>query len=165
MNLLRTRVRRLPGGPRCTASPPALLALLPALLLALSLAAAPARAQEASDLAPVPAYHGYVNDAAGVIGEPRVAQLESFLDQLHKKTGAQFAVLTVQTCEPEDPTQYKTRVFNTWGIGDRFGFNIIGGHNHCATTSSIDAEMAAFLDKFMLGNTNVNTVIRDYPAG
>jgi hypothetical protein len=34
----------------------------------------------------------------------------------------------------------------------------------CATTASIEAEMGAFLDKFMLGNTNVNTVIRDYPG-
>jgi uncharacterized protein len=78
-----------------------------------------ARAQGGSGLAPVPAYHGYVNDQAAVIGEQRAAQLESFLDQLHRKTGAQFAVLTVQTCAPEDPTTFKTRVFNTWGIGDK----------------------------------------------
>ena len=57
------------------------------------------------------------------------------------------------------------QLYNTFGIGDRFGFNIIGGHNHCATTTSIDNEMGAFLDKFMLANTNVNTLIRDYPAG
>jgi uncharacterized protein len=77
------------------------------------------RAAETSDLAPVPAFHGYVNDEAGVIGEQRAAELESFLDQVHQKTGAQFAVLTVQTCAPEDPSTYKTRVFNTWGIGDK----------------------------------------------
>jgi hypothetical protein len=68
-----------------------------------------------------------------------------------------------------NPSHYVTcraveRIYNTWGIGERFGFNIIGGHNHCATTASIEAEMGAFLDKFMLGNTNVNTVIRDYPG-
>jgi len=56
------------------------------------------------------------------------------------------------------------KIYNTWGIGDRFGFNIIGGHNHCATTASIDTEIGAFLDKFLLGNTNVNTVIRDFPS-
>ncbi|HYG24862.1 MAG TPA: hypothetical protein VEH04_19005 [Verrucomicrobiae bacterium] len=54
------------------------------------------------------------------------------------------------------------KIYNTWGIGDRFGFNNIGGHGHCATTPSIDAEVGAFLDKFLLGNTNVNTVIRTY---
>jgi len=90
-----------------------------ALLLAgagVSLAAAP---PDTVGRAPVPAYHGYVNDVAGVIGEERVAQLESFLDQLNRKTGVQFAVLTVASCEPEDPTLYKTRVFNAWGIGDK----------------------------------------------
>jgi glucuronyl esterase-like protein/fibronectin type III domain protein len=54
------------------------------------------------------------------------------------------------------------KVYETWGIGDRFGFNIIGGHGHCATTASIDSEVGAFLDKFLLGNTSVNTTIRDY---
>jgi len=79
----------------------------------------PARAQDSTRLPAVPAFHGYVNDDAGVIGEERAAQLESFLDQVHQKTGAQFAVLTVQSCEPDDPTTFKTRVFNTWGIGDK----------------------------------------------
>jgi uncharacterized protein len=78
-----------------------------------------ARAADATSVAPVPAFHGYVNDEAGVIGEARAAQLESFLDQVHQKTGAQFAILTVQSSEPEDPSQFKTRVFNTWGIGDK----------------------------------------------
>jgi len=36
--------------------------------------------------------------------------------------------------------------------------------HHCAMTASIEAEMGAFLDKFKLGNTNVNTLIRDYPG-
>jgi uncharacterized protein len=79
----------------------------------------PARAQDSTRLPAVPAFHGYVNDDAGVIGEQRTAQLESFLDQVHQKTGAQFAVLTMQSCEPDDPTMFKTRVFNTWGIGDK----------------------------------------------
>ena len=56
------------------------------------------------------------------------------------------------------------RIYDTFGISDRFGFNIIGGHNHCATTASIDSEMGAFINKFLLGQTNVNTLIRDYPA-
>lgn len=92
------------------------LALLPLLLLA---AGGAARAQDTSSLPPIPAFHGYVNDEAGVLGEERSAQLESFLDQVHQKTGAQFAVLVVQSCEPEDPSTYKTRVFNSWGIGDK----------------------------------------------
>jgi uncharacterized protein len=78
-----------------------------------------AHAGDSSQLPPIPAFHGYVNDVAGVIGDERSAQLESFLDQVHEKTGAQFAVLTVASCEPEDPSQFKTRVFNAWGIGDK----------------------------------------------
>jgi uncharacterized protein len=96
-------------------------ALLIALVIAVGPGPAgdPARAQDSTRLPAVPAFHGYVNDDAGVIGEERSAQLESFLDQVHQKTGAQFAVLTVASCEPDDPTTFKTRVFNTWGIGDK----------------------------------------------
>lgn len=85
-----------------------------ALLVA---AALPARAQQGP--APIPAYTGYVTDDAGVIGDERQAQLEGFLDQLQKKTGVQFAVLTVASTAPEEPSTYKTRVFKAWGIGDK----------------------------------------------
>jgi fibronectin type 3 domain-containing protein len=57
------------------------------------------------------------------------------------------------------------RIYNNFGIADRFGFNIIGGHAHCSTSAGIDTEMGAFINKFLLGQTNVNTLIRDYPAG
>jgi uncharacterized protein len=93
--------------------------LLFAVLLTGAVWSAPSRAEDAGGLAPIPHYAGYVTDAANVIGEQRRAQLESFLDQVHQKTGVQFAVLTVANCEPEDPSAYKTRVFNLWGIGDR----------------------------------------------
>jgi len=94
-----------------------LIALL--LMGACALSGHPAHAQDSTRLPAVPAFHGYVNDDAGVIGEERSAQLESFLDQVHQKTGVQFAVLTVASSEPEDPSQFKTRVFNSWGIGDK----------------------------------------------
>lgn len=79
----------------------------------------PAAAATAADdgRAPIPAYHGYLNDEAGVIPEPRRAQLEAFLDQVARKTGSQFAVLTVASTAPDDPDAYKVRVFETWGIG------------------------------------------------
>jgi uncharacterized protein len=91
---------------------------LAAPCLGLLLCGASARAQEIGRAA-IPAYTGYVNDVAHVFSEARTAQLESFLDQLEKKTGAQFAILTVPTTEPEDPTQYKVRVFQQWGIGKK----------------------------------------------
>jgi uncharacterized protein len=90
-------------------------ALLAAAWGAIAWRAVPARA--ADEGAPVPAHAGYVTDAAGIIGAGRSAQLESYLDQLARKTGVQFAVLTVATTAPEDPSQYKVRVFKAWGIG------------------------------------------------
>lgn len=57
------------------------------------------------------------------------------------------------------------RVYDTFGIGDRFGYNIEGGKPHCATTPSLNADIGAFLDKFLLGMTNINTVTnRHVPA-
>ncbi|MCE9628049.1 MAG: TPM domain-containing protein [Candidatus Eisenbacteria bacterium] len=89
------------------------------LLVVLAIFLAPATSHAIDGSAPIPDPAGYVNDRAGVIGEARVAELESFLDQLHTKTGAQFAVLTVADCEPDDPSVYKVRVFEKWGIGDK----------------------------------------------
>ncbi len=78
-----------------------------------------ARAESAAPggLLPIPAFTGYVNDGAGVLDDATRAKLEAFLDQLEKKTGAEFAILTVPTTAPEDPDQFKVRVFKTWGIG------------------------------------------------
>jgi len=56
------------------------------------------------------------------------------------------------------------QIYDTLGISDRFGYNIVGGHTHCATTTAVNSEVATFLDKFMLGNTNVNSTIRDYDS-
>ena len=83
--------------------------------LALAGAALPAFAQEPV-IAPAT---GYVNDLAGVMDEVARARLEGFLDQVHKKTGAQFAVLTVPTTAPLTPDEYKVKVFEAWGIGGK----------------------------------------------
>jgi uncharacterized protein len=87
--------------------------------------AAPSQASEPrtpdvqQGLAPIPEFTGYVNDRASVLDEPARAKLEAFLDQLHKKTGAEFAILTVRSTAPEAPDQYKVRVFQKWGIGKK----------------------------------------------
>ncbi len=49
-------------------------------------------------------------------------------------------------------------------MSDRFGFNLQGGHAHCATTPAIDKEMGAFINKFLLDQSDQNTIIRDYPT-
>ncbi|MGI4761463.1 MAG: T9SS type A sorting domain-containing protein [Janthinobacterium lividum] len=48
-------------------------------------------------------------------------------------------------------------VYKAFGLGDRFGFYIDGGHNHCAVPTTQVPAMQAFVDKFLLGNTTVST--------
>ncbi|GGF21112.1 T9SS type A sorting domain-containing protein [Hymenobacter cavernae] len=54
-------------------------------------------------------------------------------------------------------------VWKTFGIGDRFGFYIDGGHGHCAIPATQQPAVEAFVDKFLLGNTTVNTNITTNP--
>ena len=56
------------------------------------------------------------------------------------------------------------RVYNAFGIGDRYGFYIDGGHNHCATLPAESPAIAAYLDKFMLGNASANTDVEVFPT-
>jgi uncharacterized protein len=62
---------------------------------------------------------GYVNDRAGTLDETARARLEGFLDQVQKKTGAEFAVLTVRTTAPLTPSEYKVKVFDQWKLGKK----------------------------------------------
>jgi hypothetical protein len=55
------------------------------------------------------------------------------------------------------------QIYNTFGIGDRFGFYIDGGHNHCATLPAEAPSIAAFVDKFMLGAPTVDTDVEVNP--
>lgn len=54
-------------------------------------------------------------------------------------------------------------VYEALGISDRFGFSIVGGHPHCQVPSSQIPEIEAFVDKFLLGKTDVNTSFADSP--
>jgi hypothetical protein len=55
-------------------------------------------------------------------------------------------------------------IYKTLGIPDRFGFTIDGGHSHCAFPDEQRPELYAFVQKFLWGNTNVNTTIATHPA-
>lgn len=68
---------------------------------------------------PIPPPVGYVNDHAAVLDEPARAKLEGFLDQVQKKTGAEFAVLIVRSTEPLTPSEYKVKVFDQWKLGKK----------------------------------------------
>jgi hypothetical protein len=54
-------------------------------------------------------------------------------------------------------------VWKTFGVADRFGFYIDGSHNHCAIPATQRPAIEAFVDKFLLGNTTVNTDITTHP--
>ena len=55
------------------------------------------------------------------------------------------------------------RVYRTFGIGDRFGFYIDGGHAHCGTLPAEAPAIAAYLDKFLLGVATANTDVEVNP--
>ena len=56
------------------------------------------------------------------------------------------------------------QIYGTFGIPDRFGFNVDGGHPHCTFPNDQTNDLAYFLDKFMLGNTNLSSVIATSPG-
>ena len=49
------------------------------------------------------------------------------------------------------------KVYEALGIADRFAYSLIGGHNHCAIPEAQIPQITAFLDKFLVGDENVNT--------
>lgn len=66
-----------------------------------------------------------------------------------------------------DPSGYVAsratqRIYETLGIKDRFGFSIIDGHGHCQIPAEQVPEIAAFVDKFMLGIDSVETNVETH---
>lgn len=49
------------------------------------------------------------------------------------------------------------QVYDALGIGDRFGYSIVGGHLHCQVPNTQIPEIVKFVDKFLLGEDTVNT--------
>jgi len=97
------------------------LALVPVHAPGIARSAGVAEAANAADstIAAIPDYVGYVNDRAQVMDETSRAKLEGFLDQLEKKTGAEFAILTVPSTAPLTASEYKVKVFEKWKIGKK----------------------------------------------
>ncbi|KOH44940.1 alpha/beta hydrolase family protein [Sunxiuqinia dokdonensis] len=59
--------------------------------------------------------------------------------------------------------QAAKRVWETFGIADRFGFSIVGNHGHCQLPDVQYPEVEAFVDKFLLGDTNADTDVEVHP--
>ena len=51
-------------------------------------------------------------------------------------------------------------VWKKFGIEDRMGFSIQGKHGHCQLPRSQYPEVEAFIDKFLLGKEDANTIIQ-----
>ncbi len=54
-------------------------------------------------------------------------------------------------------------VWKAFGVPDRFGFSIVGGHGHCQLPPSQRPEVEAFVDKFLLGDQSANTAVTKHP--
>ena len=62
---------------------------------------------------------GLVTDRAGVIDAATQERLTRLLEELRQKTGAEIAVLTVDTTEPLDDFTYAMQVADAWKIGKK----------------------------------------------
>jgi uncharacterized protein len=60
---------------------------------------------------------GFVTDLAGVIDAAAKARLERILTELEQKTGAEIAVVTVPTTEPEPIFDYAMQIAERWKPG------------------------------------------------
>ena len=50
-------------------------------------------------------------------------------------------------------------VWKTFGIADRMGYSIVGGHSHCQLPICQYPDVEAFVDKFLLGKDDSDTNI------
>lgn len=55
------------------------------------------------------------------------------------------------------------RVWENFGIADRMGFSIVGGHPHCQLPQSQYPDVEAFVDKFLLGISATHTQVTHAP--
>ena len=62
---------------------------------------------------------GFVTDRAGVIDPPTREKLTRLLEELQQKTGAEIAVLTVDTTAPLDDFTYAMQVADAWKPGKK----------------------------------------------
>jgi uncharacterized protein len=62
---------------------------------------------------------GFVNDYAHVISPSEELQLDSIISELRQKTGAEMAVVTIQSLEGGNIDDFTNRLFERWGIGQK----------------------------------------------
>jgi uncharacterized protein len=62
---------------------------------------------------------GYVNDFAHVIDAGSAAQIEAYCGNVERATGAQLAIVTVDSLDDEPVEDVAVRLFKEWGIGKK----------------------------------------------
>lgn len=67
---------------------------------------------------PKPVGDIYVQDFAGLLSEEQVAEINKFSRNLDDATGAQIAVLTIDTLDGEDIQSFSNQAFREYGLGD-----------------------------------------------
>ena len=72
-----------------------------------------------SAAAQFPRPSGYVNDFAGVMENGTIRKLETMLDEVRMKTGAEIAVVTVKDIGGQDVNSYAVELMKEWGIGSK----------------------------------------------
>ncbi|HUI28349.1 MAG TPA: TPM domain-containing protein [Candidatus Kryptonia bacterium] len=65
----------------------------------------------------IPPAHGFVNDFAHVLDAGTAQRLDALIRELRDKTGAEIAVVTVESTEPLDVFDYAMKVAETWKPG------------------------------------------------
>jgi uncharacterized protein len=66
---------------------------------------------------PIPVPRGFVNDFAGVIDTNTAAHLEALIGELKAKTGAEIAVVTVDSTKPLSEFDYAMKIAESWKPG------------------------------------------------
>jgi uncharacterized protein len=87
-------------------------ALLPCLLL---FSASFCAAEDIKKIHPT----GYVSDLAGVISPDAKTRLEALCTELEQKTGAQMAIVTVQSLEGESVENHAVDLYKQLGVGSK----------------------------------------------
>jgi uncharacterized protein len=62
---------------------------------------------------------GFVNDFANVISSSDEQRLTSMITELRQKTGAEIAVVTVQSLDGGEIADFTNRLFEKWGVGQK----------------------------------------------
>jgi uncharacterized protein len=70
---------------------------------------------------PFPDYVGHINDFANIVDTQTEQKLETILTNFEKLTGAQIAVVTIQSLNDRPIEEYANDLYRAWGIGAKTG--------------------------------------------